>query len=51
MNILPIELSISFFEQHDEDVLTTILGGLTNWASNINNEIWVELVLDIYSTT
>ena len=47
VNILPVELSISFFEQNDEDVLTTFLGGLTQWTSNINDEIWVELMLNI----
>ena len=47
VNILPVELSISFFEQNDEDILTTFLGGLTHWTSNINDEIWVELMLNI----
>ena len=47
VNILPVELSISFFEQNDEDLLTTMLGGLTNWTSGINDEIWVELLLNI----
>ena len=47
VNILPVELTISFFEQNDEDLLTTMLGGLTNWTSGINDEIWVELLLNI----
>ena len=47
VNILPVELSVSFFEQSDCEVLTCILGGFTNWVTDINDELRVELMLNM----
>ena len=47
VNILPVELSVSFFEQSDCEVLTCILVGFTNWVTDINDELWIELMLNM----
>ena len=47
VNILPVEFSVSFFEQDDYDILKSILGGLTSWTLTITDDVWIELMLNI----
>ena len=47
VNILPVELSVSFFDQSDSEFLTCVLGEFTNWVTDMNDVLWVELMLNV----
>ena len=49
VNVLPVEKSISFFDQNDEEIVQNFLGGLTDVMLDIDDETYIEFILNVSS--
>jgi len=47
VDILPVELSVNFLDQSDNNICAAILGANNICTCNIDNNTWAELMCDI----
>ncbi len=40
VNLLPVNDSVPFFQQDDDEILITLLGGVTEFIQTIESELW-----------
>ncbi|KAK3093161.1 hypothetical protein FSP39_012054 [Pinctada imbricata] len=49
VNVLPVQKSILFFDQNDEEIVQNLLGGLTDVMIDIDDETYTEFILNVSS--
>lgn len=47
VDLVPVQDSVNLFNQEDDDILLTLLGGMTDFANNLDSDLWCSLILRV----
>ena len=45
VDLLPVHDSVNLFRQEDDDILITFFGGITEFANELDSDVWYQLML------